>query len=136
MFTSTLFNMAVLVYFAVSSGHGAGLDLRAGRKAAAKVEEKVVLREDSLSEKLGLEAVTRPDQEIVALRSDARGIKAALVLGDRAKTLTFEEPPKYRIANSWDKRAIRLLHQEDDSDESNGGHVCVIGLRLSDEYDR
>jgi hypothetical protein len=125
MFTSSLINMTILAYFSVSSGHGLGVDLHAGQKPAAKVVGKVVLREDSLSEKLGLETAVRPDAEIAALRIDARSIPAALDLGDRAKKLTSEKAPEYRIAAMWDKHVDRFLHkEEDDAYESH----CTDGL--------
>ncbi len=103
MLTQTLINVAVLVYFSVSSGHGINFDFHAGKKAAAKAEEKVVLRESTLSEKcgLGLEAVVRPDEEIVALRSSASGLKSALGLGEQIKKQTPEKSP---IASQWKKK--------------------------------
>jgi hypothetical protein len=103
MFTSSLINMAILAYFSVSSGHGAGIDLHAGHKAAAKVEEKVVLRENSLSEKLGLETVMRPDAEVVALQSSASSLKSALSLGEQIKKQTPERPP---IAGQWKDKFV------------------------------
>src|SRR5271169_6274897 len=43
MFTQTLIHVGILVYFSVSSGHGIDFDWHTGTKAAATVEEKVVL---------------------------------------------------------------------------------------------
>jgi hypothetical protein len=103
MFTSSLINMAVLVYFSVSSGHSAGIDLHASQKGASKVEEKVVLRQDSLSEKLGLETIVRPDAEVVALQSSASSLKSALSLGEQIKKQSPEQPA---IAGQWKDRFV------------------------------
>ena len=51
MLTQSLINVAILVYFSVSSGHGIDLDYHARKKAEMKVEEMVVLVERPLFEK-------------------------------------------------------------------------------------
>lgn len=111
MLTQTLINVAILVYFSVSSGHGINFDFHAGKKAAAKVEETVVLRENSLSEKcgLGLETVGRSDEEIVALQSSASGLKAALGLGQR---ITKQAPQKLPAANQWKDKFVLIWDGE------------------------
>ncbi|MGO9112235.1 MAG: hypothetical protein ACLP9L_23655 [Thermoguttaceae bacterium] len=110
MFTPSLIHMAVLVYFSVSSGHGIDFEFHDGTKSAMKVEEKVVLRECPLSEKcgLGLETVTRPDKEIVALQSSASDLKSAIALGERIRKQTPEKLPdaskwKEKFVLSWDE---------------------------------
>ena len=111
MFTPSLIHVAVLVYFSLSSGHGINLDWHAGKKAAAKVEEKVVLRETSFSEKceLGLETRNRPDQEIVALQSSASDLKSALALGERIKRGIAEKTP---VVSQWKDKFV-LIWDED-----------------------
>jgi hypothetical protein len=119
MFTTSLINLAVLAYFSVSSGHEISFDFHADMKSAAKVEEKVVIRESPLSETcgLGLETVTRPDDEIVALRSRARGLKSALSLGEQIKKQTSEKAPftyqwKKKFDLVWDEEGGFYLDQE------------------------
>ena len=107
MFTQTLINVAVLVSFSLSSGHGIDLALHAGRKPAAKAAEKVVLRETTLSEKLGLgvESVARRDNEIAALQSSARSFQSAFTLGKRIKK---ETPRKLAVAEQWKGKFVLI----------------------------
>ena len=135
MLTTSLINLAVLAYFSVSSGHDMGFGLyderpnlrqylsegyrnendwsfrtrsfHAGNSVVAKAEEKVVLRVSPLSEKygLGLETVTHPDQEIVVLRSSARGVKSALALGERIAKQTSEKAP---FTSQWKDRFVLI----------------------------
>ena len=106
MLTQSLINAAILVYLSVSSGHGINFDFYAGKKAVGKVDEKVVLRENSLSEKLGMETVTRPDQEIVALQFSASKLKSALSLGEQIKKQTPEKPP---VASQVNGKFVLIL---------------------------
>ncbi len=122
MFAPSLVNLAVLMYFSVSSGHGIDFDFHAGRTTAPKVEDRVVLRESPLSEKcgLGLETVTRPDEEIVALRSSVSGLPSALALGDNIKKQTAEE---FFAANRW-KKVFEVV-----SDDEGGLHLVFRPVR-------
>ena len=106
MLSETLIHLAMLVYFSVSSAHGVHFDWRAGKQAAVKVEEKIVLRESSMSEKLGLdlETVARPDKDVIALQSNASEFKRALGLGEQ---IAKQAPEKPLLADRWhDKFAV------------------------------
>lgn len=168
MLTQTLINVAVLVYFSISSGHGVNIDWAAGRntaaktedkvvtdnkclqyldgpirwqivmkteeKAAAKVEEKVMLRESSLSEKcgLGLETIARPDKEIVTLQSSASGLKSVLALGEKiARQTTVKLPVVNRFGRQWKDGFVFVWGMEDDG-------ICIDGAyyRAQDFSDR
>ncbi len=111
MFTQSLIHVAILTYFAASSGHGIDIDRHIGKKAATKVEEKVVLRESPMSEKcgLGLETVVRPDKEIAALQSSARGLESVLALGERTITQVPEKAP---VANRWKEKFVLIWDEQ------------------------
>ena len=103
MLTQTLIDVAILVYFSVSSGHGIDFDLHAGTKATAKVEEKVVLRETTMSEKceLDVESIVRPDKEIAALQASASRFKSTIDLRALATGMTWETPELHTIPINW-----------------------------------
>ena len=123
------------------------------QKAAAKTEEKVVLRDEdkqrleflgcldmpkveevvlranSLSEKLGLETAKRPDEEIVALQTNASGLKSALALGEQ---ITKETPEKLLVATQWkDKFAwkdkFKLIYDEEGGFYFGGTYFPIGG---------
>ncbi len=73
-------------------------------------QDPVVLRENSLSEKLGLETVTRPDKEIVALQVSASDLPSALTWGEQIKKETPQKPP---LATQWENKFV-LIWDEDD----------------------
>ena len=103
MLAQSLINVAILACFSVSSGQGINFDLHAGKEAAAKVEEKVVLRENLLSEKLGLESAAQPDREIVALQSSVSGLPSALSLDEK---IVKQTPEKLPFASRWNDKFI------------------------------
>ena len=122
MLTQYLIHMAILAYLPVSSGHGIDFDLLAGRKPVAKTEEKVVLRETTLSEKceLGLETVSRPDSEIAALQADVGCLRSALGLCQRAQKPSWETPNLHAIIrHDWNEQFS--FSSDDDGGFSFGG---------------
>jgi hypothetical protein len=94
MITTSLIHMAIWTQFAVSHAAGMHFEFHALRQAPAAIQEKVVLRENTMSEKcdLGLEPVVRPDQEIVALRADASRFTSSIDLRANAKGPSWETP--------------------------------------------
>ncbi len=150
MIWSSLINMAVLTYFAISSGHGINFDLHAGREpvangdhelvgaqlfdlsddvpagrlsdpqcitdlhywggVSAKAAQRIVLRENTLSEELGLETITRPDKEIIALQSSVSGLKSVLAWSEQVATGTSGKLPR---AIEWKSKRVVCLWDED-----------------------
>ncbi len=112
MFTQGMIHLAILAYFLVPSGHGSKFDVHAGKKAAAKVEETVILRESTLSENLGLETVIRPDQEIAALQSSASHLEAVLGWGEKIKEPAPEKFPFAKYSKEMKEKFV-LIWDED-----------------------
>lgn len=109
MLMQSVIHVAVLTYFSVWCQNGTDFHLLVGKNAVAKPEEKVVLRETTLSEKCGLnlEPIVRPDEEIVALQSRARALTASLSLSEQIEAQPPETCPvpgqwKDEFAATWD----------------------------------
>jgi hypothetical protein len=119
MLMQTLFQVTVLTYFAISSGHGLNLD--AEKAHAPSVDEKIVLRQSPLSEQygLGLETVVRPDTEIAALQADASRFQSVLGLLQRAATAAQTKRAVQTVRMDWSKRFS--LSWDDDGGFDFGG---------------
>ena len=106
MFTQSLIQVAMIAYFSLSAGHGGKVAQHPARKAAANVEDRVVIRESPLSERCGLdlEAVIRPDKDIAALQNDARNFKSSLGLNERAKSKSWELTNIEKNSIHWDEQ--------------------------------
>jgi hypothetical protein len=160
MFTQTVVNVAILAYYLAMPGllshsrvHAVQKDiggqvlpgpssdgdmryflptLRNFPLADQKLAEKVVIREGTLSEKLGVETVIQPDTEIVALQSSVSGLKSVFAWGEQ---LTTQTPGKLPRATEWKGKRVVCLWDEDGGFYSDGTYfpmsinpISSIGL--------
>jgi hypothetical protein len=125
MMTTMLIHAAIWTHFAVTHPANTHFDVWAATKDAASSEvsiwrwrddpapeppeEKVILRETTMSEKFGLdvEDIARPDKEIAAVQEDASRLTSSIDLRANAKGPAWEVPTFYRnprLRTNWNEQ--------------------------------
>jgi hypothetical protein len=125
MIAMSLIHLAIWTQFAVFHAASMNLDLHAAKPAAAQAVEKVVLRENSLGEQLGLETATvvEPDKEMAALQADASGFTSSVHVPANAKR-PRSEFPVVNESMDWKKRFD--FSWDDDGAFWLGGKYCPV----------
>jgi hypothetical protein len=135
MIATSLIHIAIWTSFAVSHGANIHGDFHAAKQAPTTVQEKVVLRETTMSEKcgLGLEPVMRPDKEIAALQAEACRFTSSIDLRANAKGPSWETPT-WRgyawdaIRTDWNKQFA--FSWDDEGCNFGGKHFPQIDRRV------